>query len=110
MWIGFGAGAVGIAAGSVTGLMSLSSAASAKERCDGNRCPPAAQDDIDASKSMATISNIAFAVGAVGVGVGVWQLLTVKDPPDQQKVASPRLDLHAEPVIGLGHVGIAGTF
>jgi hypothetical protein len=110
MWIGFGVGAAGIIAGSVTGLMSLSSAASAKDECDGNRCPPEVQDDIDASKSMATISNIAFAVGAVGIGVGVWQLLTVKDAPSEQTARAPGFALRAEPVIGLGHVGIAGTF
>jgi hypothetical protein len=107
MYVGFGVGAAGIAVGSVAGILSLSSASSAKEQCVDNRCRPEAQDDIDASRTMANVSNIGFVVGAVGIGVGVWQLLTVKDPP-AERAAAPRP--RVEPVIGPRSVGVVGTF
>lgn len=75
MWVGFGVAGAGVLAGSITGMMSLGKASSAKDVCNGQRCPPSAQGDIDDSKSLANISNIAFGVGAVGLGVGFWQLV-----------------------------------
>jgi hypothetical protein len=110
MWIGFGVGAAGVVAGSATGLMSLSRASSAKDRCIDSRCPPEARDDIDASNSLANVSNIAFAVGVVGIGVGVWQLLATSGP-DQEQVAAPApFKVRAEPFIGIGKLGVVGTF
>jgi hypothetical protein len=104
-YVGFGVGAAGLIAGSVTGVLSLSKASSAKDQCEDNRCPPAAQDDIDSSKSLGTISNIGFIVGGVGIGVGVYALLTGGgDEPATGR--RPRV----RPRVGLGFVGIDGRF
>ena len=110
MWIGFGVGAAGVLAGSVTGVMSLSKAGSAKDACDGNRCPPEAQDDIDSSKTLANVSNVAFAVGVVGIGVGVWQLFATRSAARETPPAAAAKQFRAEPVIGIGHVGVVGHF
>jgi hypothetical protein len=73
--VGFGAGAAGIAVGSVTGILSLVAADRAHDQCDGDACPPAASDDIDSAKSFGVVSTIAFGVAAVGIAVGVVSLL-----------------------------------
>jgi hypothetical protein len=103
VYIGFGVGAAGIAVGSVTGLMSLSRASSAKERCDGNQCPPDAADDIDASKSLGTVSNVSFAVGVVGLGVGVYGLFSSKR---ERTPARTRVT----PIVAHRFVGLEGVF
>ncbi|HVY46182.1 MAG TPA: hypothetical protein VHB21_09900, partial [Minicystis sp.] len=70
VYVGFGAGAVGIAVGAVTGVLSLSKASSAKSKCraDGS-CPTTAQGDIDASKTFAVVSDVGFGVGIAGVAL-----------------------------------------
>ena len=110
MWIGFGVGAAGIVAGSVTGVMSLSRASAAKDQCDGSRCPPEAEDEIDSSKTLGNISNIAFAVGVVGIGVGVWQLLATSSGPTEQVAVHRAPKLRVEPTIAFNRIGVRGSF
>lgn len=105
VYIGFGAAAVGLAVGSVTGFMSLGKAASAKDQCSGNRCPPAAKDDIDSSKSLANISNVGFGVAIVGAAIGVYGLMSGKSG---KETASRRA--RVEPRIGAGFAGVGGAF
>jgi hypothetical protein len=75
-YAGFGVGAAGVLVGTTTGILSLSRAASAKEQCDGTSCWPQAREDADSSKRLATVSNISFGVGLVGIGIGLAALLT----------------------------------
>jgi hypothetical protein len=75
-YVGFGAGAVGIVLGTVTGILSLSKASSAKDHCVDNRCTADAQGDIDSSKTLAKVSDVAFVVGVIGVGTGIYALLS----------------------------------
>jgi hypothetical protein len=105
VYIGFGVGAVGLVVGSVTGVLSLSKASSAEEQCDGNACKEAAGDDIDGSKSLANVSNVAFGVGAVGIGVGVFGLLSSGGEPKTGR-AKPGV----EPLVGTRFVGMRGVF
>ena len=105
-WVGFGVGALGVGVGSVSGVLSLGKASSAKDVCDGNECPRAAKDDIDASKSLATVSNVGFAVGIVGIGVGIVALLTSGGGTSTAAQASPEV----VPVVGLTGAGVAGRF
>jgi hypothetical protein len=105
VYAGFGVGAAGLVVGSVTGILSLSKAASAKdEHCRDNLCSEAARDDIDASKTLATVSNVAFAVGAVGVGVGVYGLLSSGGTAKTGR-KKPRV----EPLVG-NYLGVRGVF
>lgn len=75
-WVGFGVGAAGLLAGSITGLMSISKTNDLEPQCPGGRCPRSAQNDYDSAQTLATISNVGFVVGIVGVGVGVVALVT----------------------------------
>lgn len=105
VYVGFGLAGAGVVVGGVTGLLALSKASKAKDVCDGSRCPPSAQDDIDGSKSMGTISTIAFGVGILGAGVGVYGLLSGKSEPSA-RVGSVRLT----PGVGPGWASVGGSF
>jgi hypothetical protein len=73
-WVGAGAGAAGIAVGTVAGILSLSNKSQADSFCRDNKCPPAAYSSLDAANTWATVSTVAFAVagaGAVLAGVGL---------------------------------------
>jgi hypothetical protein len=108
VYVGFGVGAAGIAVGSITGLMSLSKASSAKEQCDGNTCPTSAQDDADSSKTLANISNVGFGVGLVGIGIGIYGLLSSgSSGSESQPMARAR---PVEPLVGARFVGVRGSF
>jgi hypothetical protein len=74
-WVGAVAGAAGLAAGSVAGVLSLSNKSQADSFCRDGKCPPAAYPSLDAASRWATISTVAFTVagaGAVLAGVGLF--------------------------------------
>ena len=108
VYVGFGTAAAFLIGGTVTGLVAMSKAKSAKDGCIETRCPPSTYDDIDTSKRMGTISTIAFVVAGVGVGVGVLGLLSAPSPAESTTKTSARP--HVTPWIGLGTVGVSGAF
>ncbi|RYZ04216.1 MAG: hypothetical protein EOO73_24320 [Myxococcales bacterium] len=103
-WVGAGVAAAGVAAGSATGVYSLSKARSAKEHCEGNACSPEARGDLDGAKTFANVSNVAFAVGAAGLGLAVWQFFSHRSSPATGE--SSGLEAGLSP----GSVAISGRF
>jgi hypothetical protein len=103
-YIGFGIGAVGVAAGTVTGILALSSFGKAKEQCDqaAKECGPAGQSDLRSSSSWGVLSTVAFGVGVAGVGLGSYGLLTAK--PGRKEARA--VDVAVYP----GGVGLRGSF
>jgi hypothetical protein len=80
VYVGFGLGGAGLVVGAITGAISLSRASDVAAVCPGGAC--ATQAALDKAKPtndsafvMANVSNVAFAVGVVGVGLGVTGLL-----------------------------------
>ena len=102
-YVGAGLGAVGLVAGTVTGVLALSSFGKAKELCDVamKQCGPAGQSDLQASRTWGTLSTVAFGVGVAGIGIGAYGLLTAKPGGQRRKV-----DVAVYP----GGVGLLGTF
>jgi hypothetical protein len=110
-FIGFGVGAAGIIAGSVTGLLAISSFNSAKSKgCVGNRCPPAADGDLDNASTMATTSDIAFILGGVGVAVGVVGLFVGNKGSADTTAPANGAAITVSPWLGPGSAGFDGTF
>jgi len=111
-FVGLGVGAAGLGVGIVTGLMATSREKSAEDKCPGHHCVNGSQGakDLDAFRSLRTVSTIGYVVGGVGVAAGVTLLLTApKSKPAAEKAAA--LDRpHWAPYVGLGSTGIAGTF
>jgi hypothetical protein len=104
VFIGFGAGAAGVLVGGVAGAMSLSRTSAARELCAGDDCPPSARDDIEAAETLATVSNVGFGVALVGIGVGVYGLLS--SGGSEQPVGA----LRVRPMLGLRSAGVQGRF
>lgn len=103
--VGFSIGGAGLLLGSITGLVAIGQTSDIEDRCDGGACSPAEQDDIDAANTMANVSNVSFALGLAGIGVGVVALLLDDDAPGSTS-SRPAI----EPVIGLGAAGTRGRF
>jgi hypothetical protein len=104
-YVGLGVGAVGLAVGTVAGVLSLSKTSSAKEHCTGDRCSREAQSDLDSSLLLANVSNVGFGVGVVGAAIFVISILTA----DSAAAAAPRTG-GVTPVFGAGGAGMQGTF
>jgi hypothetical protein len=75
-WIAIGVGAVGLGVGSYFGLQTFSKQNESEDHCSGTTCDQTGVDLRDEAKTTGTISTIAFAAGAVGVGAGLVLLLT----------------------------------
>ena len=99
---GFGIGLVGVAVGSVTGMMSLSKTSTLKEQCPNDRCPAALEDDLASARTLATVSTIAFVIAGAGIVAGVVGLVALKP----HRPAEARI----VPWIGVGAAGLSGSF
>lgn len=104
-FVGFGVGGVGIVAGTITGLLTMSAKSSALNGCRDNRCPPSTFSDLDKASSMATISTVSFIVAGLGAGLGVTALI-IGDKPKE----TPTTGATVTPWIGLGSAGVRGSF
>jgi heme/copper-type cytochrome/quinol oxidase subunit 2 len=85
---------VGLLVGSITGLVALSKASSAKDQCVNNLCPPAAHDDVKSGRTFATVSTVSFifaGVGAATAGVAIYlgRKKTEPSPPAMSLVIGP---------------------
>ncbi|MFI5298443.1 MAG: PEGA domain-containing protein [Polyangiales bacterium] len=103
-YVGFGVGGVGVAAGTVTGIFAFTKFGSAKPQCDTvtAQCGPAGQADLQTSKTYGVLSTVAFGVGAVGIGFGVYEWLTARK--------SPAPGTRVEVVLLPGGLGMQGVF
>jgi hypothetical protein len=68
---GFGLAVVGLIAGGVTGGLAFSKAGDVKEQCENGICDPAAESDLDSTRSMAMIANVSFAAAGAGAILGI---------------------------------------
>ncbi|MBX3202463.1 MAG: hypothetical protein KF894_30335 [Labilithrix sp.] len=104
VFVGFGVAAAGLAAGSVTGLMALGAGSDAKAACPDLRCRDAsALDDVEAGRTLGTVSTISFIVAGAGAAVGVYGLLWAK--PSATK-PSPSVGVSVAPT----SVALRGSF
>lgn len=107
-----GVGAVGAALGVVFLVQRGGKASDADEHyetcIDRGGCDQTDAEEIrtldDDAASAGTLSVIGFAVGAAGIGTGLVLLLTGGDQPAQARAP------HVTPFVGIGRVGLTGTF
>jgi hypothetical protein len=104
VYVGFGVAGAGVLVGSVTGVMALSKASSAKDGCNDSRCPPATHDDIDASSTLGTVSTVSFALAGVGAAIGVWGLTRSGNQKEKTPTSS------ASVWLGPTSAGLSGKF
>ena len=113
VYVGFGVAGVGALVGSLYGADSMQATNTAKERCVDGRCPPSSFEFIDQAKTSAAISNVAFGVAIIGLGVGIYGLIakpsTAKEDarPDYHP-APPGISLNVN--VGPGSIALTGAF
>lgn len=113
VYVGFGLGAAGVITGAVTGAMALSKQSALEDRCNASthRCPSEAQGDLDAGRTLATVSSVGFGVGVVGIGVAVISLLWPEAKPARQQAAlAPAPRLHSWASHQAAGLGVSGWF
>jgi hypothetical protein len=86
-YVAGGVGAVGLIAFGVFGVLNNGTHADLEQRCAGDRCDPAEQDDIDAGRRYQLLANIGLAVGVLGLGTGA-TLFVVSAPTERQSAWS----------------------
>lgn len=102
-----GVGLAGIAAGAVTGILALGDHASAVEACPLKvGCSRDVVDQAKSGQALSVVSTVAFAAGAIGVGVGVY--LVVSGGKSPAPATAPRVGLTLLP--GGGNLGLSGAF
>jgi hypothetical protein len=102
-WAGLGLGAAGLGVGVVTGLLATSKHSKAEEGCPDGKCPEGSQaaDDLEAFRSLRTVSTLGYGIGVIGVAAGITLLLTAPARPETAGLS---------PFIGVGSAGLAGRF
>jgi hypothetical protein len=107
--VALGVGGVGLAIGTVFGVLALSTKSTLDGECTSKTCPPQSKSDIDSLRSKSTISTVGFGVGLVGVAAGAILLVTSRrsESPSEARDA-PRTRI--SPWVGLGAAGVGGTF
>ncbi len=72
-----GVGIAGLAAGSVTGILALADHSAAESGCPLHKgCSAEIVNRASTGKSLSVVSTVALAAGAVGVGVGLYLVLS----------------------------------
>jgi hypothetical protein len=107
-WGGVGLAAVGIGAGTITGLIAISSKSSADKGCVNNMCPPSTWSDVNSARTTSTLSTIAFSVGGGGVVLAVISYLIAPAKPQASSTGTQGATF--APWLGLGSAGFSGAF
>jgi hypothetical protein len=81
-----GVGVAGIATSMITGAMVLDRKSTVDRECAGSVCSRAGADAASSGRTLSTVSTVAFAVGAVGVGVGLYLALSAKPETETAKL------------------------
>ncbi len=82
-YVALGTGSAVLVAGIITGIAAISTSENAKDECSGKRCPPSAEPAIDRANTLANVSNVTLAVGVLGVGYGLFEILMHGDDAEE---------------------------
>jgi len=75
-YIGLIAGGVILAGGVTAGIISANKTSSIRKRCGGYACSAEERSDLESAYRWANIANVGIPVGVIGIGYGVFELLT----------------------------------
>ena len=100
-FVATGVGAVGLIAGTITGLMTVGAASTYKDHCHGGQCDPDGLSAASTGQTTQVISPIAFGVGVVGVALGAYLFLrSPSGSPSKASAATTILAPSASPTGG----------
>lgn len=107
VWVGLGIGAAGLVAGAVAGIIASKRASELKDQCVENQCPRAeTEDDHDRALVAAHASTVGFVVaGTGGIVALIGAIVNAADNPPPTVESAGLV-----PVVGVGTVGLRGSF
>jgi hypothetical protein len=110
--VALGVGGASLAAGVITGVLALGKRADLVEGgCkDGGACPPSQRDALGTYHTLGNISTGTFIGAGVLLTAGVVLLVTAPKAPKDPPKEAPATGVRVTPFVGLGHVGLTGTF
>ncbi|HKU44856.1 MAG TPA: hypothetical protein VJR89_42145, partial [Polyangiales bacterium] len=91
-----GTGGAALVASLVTGLVAHADYQSLERQCDGNLCPPSAQDELDEGKTLSVVSTVLTVVGVLAAGTGA-TLLVIDAQDDEPEPHAGQLSLAPGP-------------
>jgi hypothetical protein len=103
-YAGFGIGAAGFLSGSIFAAATLSKASSISTHCTTTACEQTGTDAAHSARDLGIAAVVSYTLSAVGIGVGVADLLLYTRAP------ATASDRSFHPWIGLGAVGVRGSF
>jgi hypothetical protein len=106
----FVVGGVGLAVGTVFGILALGTKSTLDSNCVNKVCAPSQQSDIDSLSTKATVSTIGFGFGIAGVAVGAVLFAVSAHSHGEATAKVAPVKPHVEPWIGVGSAGVGGTF
>jgi hypothetical protein len=86
--VALGVGIVGAGLATYFGLDAASKHSDGDAHCSGRACDPTGLELQSSARTSATLSTISAAVGVVGVGAGVFMLLTAPSRAEARRAAS----------------------
>jgi hypothetical protein len=95
-----GIGIAGLATSMVTGAMVLSKKSTVEKECDNKLCSPEGIQAGESGRTLSTVSTIAFAVGAAGIGLGAYLILSAGDGKEQARLEVRALPHAAAVTVG----------
>lgn len=113
-YVAGGIGILGIAVGSVTGILVFSKKSTVNRDCSGNVCNESGVSAANSGKTLANVSNVAFGVGIAGLVTATILLVTARHDEPLAKAAGATRSAHWEPLVvsapGGGWAGLQHTW
>ncbi len=100
-------GGAALAAGGITGGLTLAQASDIKATCNDTQCPPDQESEANSAKTLGHVSTTMFIVGGVAAATGIVLLLMPSSSPSEAP-APPQPTLGAR--LGAGYGQFFGTF
>lgn len=97
-YVAGGVGVVALGVGTFFGLRAIDKASDSDSHCDGSLCDREGVELNDAADQAATVSNVAMAVGLVGIGVGTYLFVTAGsdgERREERRASARSLDARA---------------
>lgn len=90
-YVAGGIGLAGIAAGTVTGILVLGKKQTVNDNCTGSACNDEGLAAANSAQNLATVSNVSFGIGIVGLAASAIMLLSGgSQPAAAEHAAAPR--------------------
>jgi hypothetical protein len=106
-----GVAGVGLATGTVTGLIVLlSKKPTLQNECANQVCGPSSYADLDSANTLSIVSDIAFAVGGAGAAVAIASLIIGHDQRAEPAPQASVSHLRVAPWVGPAVAGVTGSF